>query len=186
MRHIADWSSIPDSTEYNNPAPGGYIVQIVNVKDDESKEYLRIEWDYTAKPYVGYNRETHASFGFWPTVLIRSYKEKALPFFKGFKTSVEKSNPGYVFDDRNVMSLRGKIFGVVLGEEEYKKKNGDIGRRLYVHTVCSADTIRNNDFAVPELKELDRGQIRSSAPSSGFSEEYGDDSDLPWKSPFDD
>ena len=175
MRHI-DWNSVSDSSQFNDPAPEGYIVQIVNVKDDEDKEYLRIEWDFTQKPYTGRNREIFSDYGFWPIVLIRSYKEKALPFFKGFKTSVEKSNPGYTFDDQHVEGLRGKYFGAVLGEEEYIKKDKSVGRRLYVHTVCSVDTIRNNDYSVPPLKELERP---APAPAPAFAD-LADNGDLPF------
>ena len=38
MRHI-DWDNIPEASgSYNNPVPGGYVVAIREVDDNEKKE----------------------------------------------------------------------------------------------------------------------------------------------------
>lgn len=155
MRQIDNWDEIQETGEFERPAPGGYIARIVTVEDDEEKEYLRIEWDFEEGRYKGDNAATYNRAGFWPIVLIRSYKEKALGFFKAFKTSVELSNPRYVFDTRNVHTLEGKLMGIVLGEEEYLKKDGTIGTRSYVYQVRTVDAIKKGDFKIPELKRLE-------------------------------
>ena len=100
MRHIDDWDAIQEAGEYENPVPGAYIAVIRGVEDVEEKEYLSIRWDFAEGAYKGANQETFDRAGFWPTVLIRSYKDTALRFFKSFKTSVEMSNKGYIFNDR--------------------------------------------------------------------------------------
>ena len=48
---------------------------------------------------------------------IRSYKTNALPFFKGFITAVEKTNPGYTWD-WDEKKLIGKNVIAVFGEED--------------------------------------------------------------------
>lgn len=156
MKHIENWDDIQEQQpgEFELPAPGGYIARIVNVDDVENKEYLRIKWEFEEGQYKGSNAETYNRAGFWPIVLIRSYKPKALGFFKAFKTSVEMSNKGYAFDDRRPGELAGKLMGVVLGEEEYIKGDGSAGKRLYVYQVRSVKAVRNNDFEVPKLKRL--------------------------------
>lgn len=154
MRHDINWDEIPEAGEFELPKPGGYEVMICAVQDNESKEYLEICWDFTEGPLAGCNQETFKRLGFWPTRLFRSYKEKALPFFKAFKTAVEESNPGYQFNSRNLQGLVGRIIGIVLGEEEYIKQNGSIGKRLYVYSVRSRNAIQNGEFQVPELKML--------------------------------
>lgn len=156
MRDITNWDDIQEQNggEFERPAPGGYIARIVRVEDVEDREYLKIEWDFEDGKYKGDNQATYDRAGFWPIALIRSYKEKALGFFKGFKTCVEVSNPGYVFDTRNVQGLVGKLFGVVIGEEEYTKNDGSIATRNYVNACRSVKAIREGDFKVPELKKL--------------------------------
>lgn len=187
MRHIDDWDAIQEAGEYENPVPGAYIAVIRGVEDVEKKEYLSICWDYAEGAYKGANQDTFDRAGFWPTILIRSYKDSALRFFKSFKTSVEMSNKGYQFDDRNVQKLVGKYFGVVLGEEEYRKNNGDIGTRLYVARVRSCKAIQDGDFKVPELKRMDGQAAPVGRPSSasrpvpvGFSDIGDEDGDVPF------
>lgn len=185
MRHIEDWNAIQEKQDgaYDTPAPGGYIAEICSVTDNEQKEYLEICWDFTEGQYTGANRDTFIRAGFWPTRLFRSYKESALGFFKAFKTAVEESNPGYIFDDRAVDALRGKKLGIVLGEEEYRKNDGTVGTRLSVVQVRSVRSIRDGDFKIPDKKRL------KDAPSSaGYAGQSGgctfaeieDDGELPF------
>ena len=149
-----DWSRVEEASEFQSPVPGAYVAVIRNVKDDEKKEYLRIEWDFAEGEFKGNNQDTYDRAGFWPIALIRSYKPKALPFFKAFKTTLEESNPGYQFREDQLNRMVGNRFGVVLGEEEYTKKDGDIGKRLYVAQVRSLNAIQKGDFKVPALKRL--------------------------------
>lgn len=176
MRHIDNWDSIQEQTgAFENPEPGGYIARIARVEDAEAKEYLRIEWEYDEGKYKGSNQDTFNRARFWPTALIRSYKETALGYFKSFKTAVEASNPGYSFDDRNVQGLVGKVLGVVTGEEEYEKNDGTIGKRLYVAQARAVKSIREGDFEVPDLKRM----AKKAADLPRFTE-LDDGSDIPF------
>ena len=179
MRRI-DFNQIEarEDGTYNAPSPGGYIARIERVKDNEQKEYLVIEWDFAEGPFAGYNAETEERAGFWPTRLFRSYKEKALPFFKGFLTAVERSNRRFVFDCARPACLEGKLVGIVLGEEEYRKRNGKTGTRLYVARTCSIDTIEDGKYTVPECKRLQADTQAASAPA--LAELDGDDGELPF------
>ena len=194
MRHDVDWSTITprEPGDFNNPAPGGYPAVILRVEDREDKQYLEIQWDFPSGPYQGANQETFSRAGFWPITLRRSYKDNALGFFKAFLTALEESNPGYRFDSRNINGLVGKRMGVVLGEEEYQKRNGEIGERPYVYQVRSLAAIQSGDFKVPELKCLDaKKPSGGSAPAfppppaqsygrSDFSYMDDDDGELPF------
>lgn len=182
MRQIDNWDDIQEATgDFELPAPGGYIARIVNVEDVEEKEYLRIEWEFEEGAYKGDNSATYNRAGFWPLPLIRSYTEKALGFFKAFKTSVEVSNPRYVFSTQNVHTLEGKLMGVVLGKEEYMKRDETIGVRAYVYQVRSVEAIRRGDFKVPKLKKL---PINQPAAHSGYTpgafEPLPNDGDVPF------
>ena len=184
MRKI-DWNSVQEATEFENPAPGAYIASIWSVTDVEAKEYLQIEWDFAEGEYMGDNYNTWKRAGFWPYRLIRSYKEKALPFFKSFKNDLEASNRGYTFDEMELQAMRGKKIGVVLGEEEYQAKDGSIKKRLYVHATKSVDAIAAGDFKIPALKKLAAPSPTAGAASyssaGGFQPYDGDDGGLPWE-----
>lgn len=160
-----DWDSVEEMNGYDNPSPGAYLVEICSVEDHEDKQYLKILWDFAGGEFKGNNRDTYDRAGFWPIALIRSYKSKALGFFKAFKTALEESNPGYRFDESNLDGMIGKKICVVLGEEEYQGNDGSIKTRLYVYQTRSLEAYRKGDFKVPELKTISS----KSAPSPTWS-----------------
>lgn len=177
MRKI-DWNNVQEAQEFTRVEPGGYVAVICRVEDNEDKEYLRVEWDFADGPYYGANGDTWKRVGFWPTPLIRSYKETALPFFKAFKTALEESNPGYQFREDDLQAMRGQVIGVILREEEYRAKDGNIKTRISCDSVRSVEAIRNGDFEVPALKKLKTGDSANApASSSGFTP-LGDETPL--------
>ena len=178
MRKI-DWNNVQENSGFRRPTPGGYIAAIMDVEDHEDKESLLIAWDFADGEFRGTNFEANKRFGYWPMRILRSYKESALPFFKSFKTALEKSNPGYKFQEENVYAMIHRYIGVVLGEEEYIAKDGTLKTRLDVQDVRSVDAIRNNDYRVPELRKLKRNPLQNTVPN-GFVE-LSSEEKLPWE-----
>lgn len=174
-----NWDNIQEATDFERPTPGAYIVEITNVEDLEEKEYLRIEYDFAEGNYKGYYQDLFSAKDFWGGSFIRSYKEKALPFFKAFKTCLEASNRGYLFDEDHLEALRGKLLGVVLGEEEYIGNNGEKKNRLYVAQVRSVKAIQDGDFTIPELKKLAERE-RPASPFAEFDAAGFGDGELPF------
>ncbi|MBO7251779.1 MAG: hypothetical protein J6V25_04040 [Oscillospiraceae bacterium] len=179
MKNV-NWNDVQD--DIRNPVPGGYAAKITRVEDNEEKEYLKIEWEFADGEFKGVNKEVYDAFGFWPLAFVCSYKEKALRFFKGFKTAVENSNPRYVFNN-DPQSLVGKFVGVVLGEEEYLSKKGEVRKRLYVAEKRSGKAIRDGEYEIPALKRLPSSA--AAAPSYGaaandFAPITDDDAELPF------
>ena len=89
--------------------------------------------------------------------------------------------------------MKGKRIGIVLGEEEYQKRDGSVGNRLYVSAVRSVKAIQAGDFKVPPLKKLAVSAAPASVPTYGQPEQQGfysaygggfvpmpDDSDIPF------
>ena len=165
MRDL-DLANVEAATEYKRLSAGGYICKITKVTDVPMNQntgkgdYLKIEYDVTQGEFKNYFSDLFASKDFWGGSFIRSYKESALSFFKAFTTSVENSNKGFVFGN-DEQKLVGKAIGLVLGEEEYNANDGSMKNRLYVKDVRSVDSIKKNDFEVPELKMLAGSQSTS-------------------------
>lgn len=177
-----NWDEVKE--ESSRPVPGGYAARITKVEDHEDREFLLIQWDFAEGEYKGSNQDTFDQFGFWPMAFVRSYKQKALPFFKGFKTAVEMSNRNYVFRN-DPQSLVGKFVGVVLGEEEYQAKDGTIKTRLYVDQVRSGKAIRDGDYKIPELKKYvptstSAAQQAVNQFQQNFAPIVDEDADLPF------
>lgn len=166
MKVINNFDKIQESDSFKRLPVGGYIVKILSVNDVHENEYLKIFFDINDGEKKGFfqkafKEDTRAEKK-WPNAgsFIRSYKEKALPMFKGFTNAIENSNKGYKwnFDEK---SLVNKVVGVVIGEEEYLNQNGQVRTSTYVSAVRSVDTIKKGEFTVPELKKLDATKVSS-------------------------
>ncbi len=161
MRAINNFENVQASTgEFNKPTAGGYCIEILAVKDvplDEKTgkgDYLKIDYDICHGNFAGYFALQNDKFGGdWRANFIRSYKETAAGMFKHFINCVEESNAGYkwAWDEK---SLVNKYVGVVLGEEEYRKNNGEIGVKLVVKDIKTTEQILKGDFKVPVIKKL--------------------------------
>ncbi|MCD8354176.1 MAG: hypothetical protein LUC47_07700 [Clostridiales bacterium] len=177
-----NWDEIQENDgTFANPEPGGYIAVISDYEDNEEKQYLKVFWDFAEGEFKGYNAETFDRAEFWPTQLFRSYKPKALPFFKSFKASLEASNRGYRFDSRNLDAMVGKQFGVVLGEEQYRSNSGETKNRLYVAQTRSVQAIREKDYKVPPFKPLkDAPAAEPAYPAPDYGVLSFDDENVPF------
>lgn len=173
-----NWDNVKEVQEFEQVKPGGYICGITKVEDVPDKEYLMIEYDIIEGKYKGYYKSLFDAKAFWVGRFIKSYKEKALPFFKAFKTAVELSNPGYIFMN-DPHSLRGKKVGLVLAEEEYISNTGEVKTRLYVAQIRAVKAIKDGDFTVPQLKKLK--EDNTSSPSVNVNNtDVNDDDEYPF------
>lgn len=173
--------NVQEATEGVRLPAGGYICGIVGVTDNEGKEYLDINYDIVEGDFKGYYKKLNETFpSWWGGRLIRSYKDKALPFFKAFITSVEKSNQGYKFKESEYAKLKGKKIGLVLSEEEYKGNDGTIKTRLYVSAVHSVGAIKSGEYEIKPLKiyEYDDAEYpvnKNASTTVQFTETTDDD-----------
>lgn len=160
--------------EYEKMEPGGYVCRILQVKAEESdgtKNYdtlLRIGFDVAEGDKAGiykrmFDRKKAANADAkWPGMYYQTIKADDLRYFKGFITAIEESNPGYKWD-WDEQKLKGKLFGGVFGEEEYKGNDGKVHTSIKLQWVRSADKVRNGDYTVPEKKLLKNGNGGSTA-----------------------
>ena len=173
MRKINDFDKVQENGGAFKRIPdGAYIVGVKKVEDVSDKEFLRLELDICKGEYKNWYQQQYDAdkreTKYWPRdgVLVRSYKEKALPFFKGFITAITKSNPKFEWK-WNEQDLKNKVFGVVVGTEEYLKKNGGVGTRPYIDSVHSVEAIEKGDYTVPDVKKLDTTKT-TSKPAAPF------------------
>ncbi len=154
MKPIANYDNIEaqGNEEYKRLVPGGYVCRITKVEDNADKNYLYIEFDIAEGEYTGYGSSCLERNGFTPLRMYRSYSDKAAGMFKGFIQNVEASNSNYHWEWKE-QTLVGRLIGIVLGEEEYKKQDGSVGTRFNARDRSVA-AIRDGKFKVPEKKTL--------------------------------
>lgn len=169
MKNI-DLKNVEEATDFVSLAPGGYVCRITAVEDVAEKEYLKIEYDIAEGEFAGHWKKLYDSKNFWGGNFIKSYKEKALPFFKGFITAVENSNPNFIFDNDET-KLKGKLIGLTLGEETYTKNDGTEGKRLYVGKPRSAEQIRKGDYSIPAPRGVVKKAQQDFIPLDNLSDD---------------
>ncbi len=172
MKKINDWENVQENGSFKTLTSGGYIAQIVSVTNNEDRQYLEVWYDIAQGDFKGYYKEQYEKFNNWSGRFYRSYKDKAVSMFKGFITSVEKSNQNYEWD-WDESKLKGKFIGVVLGEEEYipqgGKYAGQVRTRLTVTKITDVNSIRLGNFKVPELKKLKQEEASTSTQTNPFA-----------------
>jgi hypothetical protein len=146
--------NVKEAEDFKRLVEGAYVCKITSVEDAADKEYLKVEYDIAEGEFKNYYSDLFESRKFWGGRLIRSYKESALRFFKSFVTAVENSNKGFEFDEDKLNELKGKLIGLVLGEEEYVKADQNMAVRLYVSQTRSVDEVRKGGIVPPVRKEL--------------------------------
>ena len=185
MKRIENYENVQASSgEFARPTAGGYICKIIDVEDvpmnaQGKGDYLRIQYDIADGEFKGYYKEQFDRWGGnWNASFIRSYKESAAGMFKHLINCIEESNPGYKWswDEK---SLVHKYVGVVLGEEEYQKKDGSIGTKLVVKDIKTTEQIVNGDFKVPAIKKLAKTETATNAFAQNFVE-IGSMDELPF------
>lgn len=173
MQKINGWESVQESGSRKFLPAGGYICKIVDVKDEPQKQYMKIEYDIAQGEWKDYALTVESERGWWPLTTVKSYKEKAIGFFKHFISSIEKSNPNFKWDwDEN--KLVGKLVGVVIGEQEYEKKDGSIGTNMVASDFTPVENIKKGQYKVPDPVKLKRSEPEPSADTDA------DDGDLPF------
>lgn len=174
---------------YENLEPGAYVCKIVQVKDEEKKEYLYVEYDIAEGPNAGYYSRLQDRANFWGGRIYVSYKEAAGRIFKHFCQVVNNANVPYSFnpfeDGNNAdeKTLIGKLFGAVMREEEYKKNDGSIGTRVSAPTtsIIETDRARNGNFP---KKLLNKEVLKDSASTAPVNTPDFMDVDAGTENPF--
>jgi hypothetical protein len=170
---------------------GGYVARIMKVTDvpldttTNKGDYLKIEFDIAEGEYAGYYSELFMRFGKWRGNAIASYKETALPIFKGFYRSVEDANPNYTWNWIE-QTLVGKLVGVVLGDEEYFNSfNNTIGTAVKHRGWCKVQDVRDGKVKAPKLRPMSesdkaKAERAGATTSAGATVISGADAELPF------
>lgn len=120
---------------------GCYVCKIRQVSQAETqtgRPQIVLLFDIAEGEHAGfyqarYDEDRKNGDAKWRGVHKQIMDGSSLPFFKGLMSSIEKSNPGYVFPwgrEGNEKTLVGKKLGVVMGREQFldQKRNTDLLR----------------------------------------------------------
>lgn len=165
---------------YKTLPAGGYVCAIRSGRVEAGKfgDQMVLALDICEGDYAGFFNDAFQSKkkkdpnAKWPCVFYQSILNKdnlTNGWFKGLITSVERSNPGYVWNwDEN--TLKGKFIGFVFGEEEWEAQDGSIRTNTKPKTARDRQAIRDGDFIIPPKKLIEKSNSSFVATEAGFTE----------------
>lgn len=160
-----NWNSIQSSSDGGfTPLPAGpYVARIVNMLDNESREYVEVIFDIAEGEHAGYYSDEWGKSHPYAHHFFLSYKDSALGMLKGRLEAIAKSNPGFdpfaAWDAGRLDIFANRLVGVNLQEEEYERNDGEIGTRLTVCQVVDAQLVRDGKVKPREKKTLSGGRV---------------------------
>jgi hypothetical protein len=183
--------SVAYSGEFKALPPGAYVCLIRQAKEEIAKysgnTMISLALDILEGDFKGFYSEIFTSKSDtekakWPCVFRQAVDGKSLPFFKGLITSIEESNPGFVFDF-DEKKLKGKKLGIIFRSEEYYSNSGEIKEITKPFLACSIKTILENNYKIPSTKKVESSEapVCEYMPPEGFSNvPFSSDDDLPF------
>lgn len=174
------YDEAPAYTGESMQLPAGcYICQILGVKQEEYMGHDRfiMQFDIAEGEYTDFYQKQYkqAKQSDQNAKYKGEYRQnmsgQGVPFFKGLITSIERSNPGFVFpfdQTGNEKMLAGKKFGAVMGREEFLTADGKKRMATKIFQIRSVEGLK--DAKVPEdrlLQDEPGGTGSYGAPAPG-------------------
>ena len=165
------------------PLPaGGYVVKIVDVEPQDESDRVWFVFDIAAGEHAGYYAD---AFGIQhPQVhrVMLSWKtSRALGMLKGRLKVIDACNPGFdavaAFEADKWELFEGRVFGLVMGYEEYTSNSGEQRERPdWFHARWkTVEDIDAENYIVPELRTQDGGPRMPKQPERAASSTVYDD-----------
>ena len=147
---------------------GGYIAKIIDVDDrtwdGHSEPAHLIMMDIADGEHMALYQKNNKGadkerwLGYWFAEPSKNSPEWLLSKVGGIQTSLAESNDNV--DLSNPHAWKGKLVGVVVGDEEYESQTGTVYIRPYVSYICSTNRIRKGEgqpggYKIPKLKKLE-------------------------------
>lgn len=186
-----DWNSTPayGTGEAMQIAPGGYVCKIKSARSEQGKDgraFMVLAFDIAEGEQAGFydkqfktrkQNNANAKWGGTYRQSVHTANGGTNPFFKGFITSLEKSNNTTLPNRFTDKDLENKLFGGVFGREEFKTNDGEKKWSTKLVGIRSVEAIRKGDFTIPEDKPL---QESTNTTDFYTAATVGNDEDLPF------
>jgi hypothetical protein len=180
-----NWSSIEESNGGGDftPLPAGpYVMTIVDMVDEPSREYVNLVFDVAEGEHKGYYSDDWGKEHPYAHTRKVSYKENVSNQLKGILNKIQRANPGFdafaAWDADRLDMFRNRLVGINLQEEEVER-NGEIKTRWFAFCdIVDVDRVRRGEVKPRPKREL-KGKSNGGAVKKSAADVY--DGDIPWE-----
>lgn len=151
------------SSQFEVLPAGGYVAKIIDIDDRSWMGHTEPAHMLLMDIAEGEHRELYKKnnqisdndrwLTYWFAEPDKDSPSWLLSKVGGIQTSLAESNDNVDLTDPR--KWRGKLVGVVVGDEEVESKSGTVYMRPYVSYVCSVERIRKGEFKIPKVKRLE-------------------------------
>lgn len=169
MRSV-NWNNVTATNDGGfTPLPAGpYVARLTELNDNESREYVEAVYDIAEGEHAGFYSDDWGKSHPYAHHFFMSYKDTALGMLKGRLEAIASSNPGFdpfaAWDAGRLDIFVGRLVGINLQEEEYRRNDGETATRLNVCQVVDAQRVREGKVRVRAKKTLDGGGGNTGRP----------------------
>lgn len=184
MERLNGWENASSFGDFKSLKAGVYKCEIKGAEELTStngKKFIKVSIDiaegefknYFAEKYEKDTRPDKKWSGIW-NIFEEGYEPGSVNTkLKGLITSVERSNPGFIWD-WNEQKLTNKVLGIVFRDEEFKASDGSIKSSAKPFYAVPLDDIGTTKVPEPKLLEGEIGSI-ANTNSNEFETYSGDD-----------
>lgn len=177
-------------TDYKKLPKGGYICRIVKLEETVSKngnDMIAVYLDIADGEFKDYYREKYQNdtridrkWGcIYRQVVLDSTTGQTNKGFKGFITSVEESNSGFVtakiWGNDFTKHFKDKYVGCIFIDEHYTDQDGKPRTIAKPNRICSIQKIKSGDFKIPDDKYQDKPATTGWSPDFTENSSAADD-----------
>lgn len=186
MEKLNGWENANSFGDFKTLKAGAYkceIKRVEELKTTNGKKFIKISLDIVEGEFKNYffekfendKRPDKKWSGIW-NLFLEGYEPGSINTkFKGFITSIEKSNFGFIWD-WNEQNLTNKITGIVFREEEFKAIDGSVKSSAKPYYAVPIEELAEVKIPEPKLLEGELGSISySGTKNSDFDTFAGDD-----------
>lgn len=148
--------------------PGGYVVEILDVKIDQTYNRLQLKVDICEGPHAGYYQRLDDRYGFWGLIINLYMDEKSRWRFANTIETIRQSNEAFAWNDdgeNDERALIGQKVGVVTRMRHYLGNNGKEKTSMQVYKTVPLQDIRVGNFQIPDDVYAD--ELKNAAPAPG-------------------
>lgn len=159
MKHV-NWNNVQSQKDgdFERLPAGPYVARILNMNDNEQREYIEVVFDIAEGPHAGYYSDDWGKSHPYAHHFFLSYKDTALGMLKGRLEAMQASNPGFdpfaAWEAGRLDMFVGRLVGINIQEEEYEANDGSVKTRTNVCQVVNAQDVRDGKIKTRDKKTL--------------------------------
>lgn len=192
MQDFTSYAKAP--TTFDVLPAGGYIAKIIEVDDrtwsGHSEPAHIIHMDISEGEHRGIYKKNNQGadkdrwLTYWFAEPMPGSPEWLLSKVGGIQTSLMESNDNVNLNDPH--AWKGKLVGVVVGDEEAESSSGTVYTRPYVSYICSIGRIMKGEnqpggYKIPKLKKLESALPKPLAATELPDSFSAAEDDIPFK-----